>query len=216
MEAKAPPIASPKLQLNSKRDKVETTIIDACEELLEQKPFAQISIEDLANQAGIQRTAFYFYFANKQEVLAKLIEKVADALYEKAQTWLVQVEGDQDDLEQAMDEIVGVFSEHATTFRAAVEVSTYVDQMGEFWRMLVGRFIDATEAKIRSDQRQGGPVRKSIDPHLTAEALVWMTERYCYQIIAVDSERDPRDVVKTLASIYRYVLLEKPNYEEEG
>lgn len=198
---------SPKLQIATRRDQVEAEIVAACEHLLETKPFAQISIEDLANEAGIQRTAFYFYFANKQDVLARLIEKVADALYERAQTWLVQVEGTQDELEDAIGDIVEVFTEHVTLFRVAVEVSTYVEEMGEFWRALVGRFVDATEVRIREDQAKG-IVRLEIDPRLTAEALVWMAERYCYQYLAVDRRRNPRHLAHTLASIWRFVLLE--------
>lgn len=192
---------------SKRREEVESEVLAACERLLEIKPFAQISIEDLAGEAGIQRTAFYFYFANKVKVLTRLVETVANELYEVASTWLTTAEGSQADLKHGIGEIVQIFSERRTLFRAAVEVSTYVPELGDFWRRLVGRFISATEKRIAADQ-QIGSVRPELDPLRTAEALTWMAERYCYQYLAAGEARDPQELTTTLAQIWKFVLFD--------
>ena len=53
--------------------------------LLEERPFAEISVDDLAKGAGISRPTFYFYFPSKDAVLMTLFERViaeADATIE--------------------------------------------------------------------------------------------------------------------------------------
>ena len=55
------------------------------ERLLEDRPFAEISVDDLAKGAGISRPTFYFYFPSKDAVLLTLFERViveADATFE--------------------------------------------------------------------------------------------------------------------------------------
>lgn len=198
-------IPSLKASTSERRDEVERNILAALERLLNQEPFTKISIEDLAGEAGIQRTAFYFYFANKQDVLARLVGQVADEIYEEAQGWLEEAEPNLQNLRAALDRVAQIFVAHRPPIRAAVEVSTYVEEMGNFWRALVNRFVDAAEQRIGADQKSGR-VFADLDPRLTAEALVWMAERTCYEFLVID-QRDPDRLVDTLARIWANTLL---------
>ena len=57
------------------------------ERLLEERPFADISVDDLAKGAGLSRPTFYFYFPSKDAVLLTLFERViaeADAAFDGA------------------------------------------------------------------------------------------------------------------------------------
>ena len=51
-------------------------------------------------------------------------------------------------LRAALTDILGTYRDHADLLRAVVEASTYDEQVGEFWRAVVGRFIEATERRL--------------------------------------------------------------------
>ena len=61
----------------AKREAIEADVLEATEALLEEgASFADLSIERIATRAGISRTAFYFYFRDKRELLMRLTEDV--------------------------------------------------------------------------------------------------------------------------------------------
>jgi AcrR family transcriptional regulator len=51
-------------------------ILETAERLLEERPLAEISVDDLAKGAGISRPTFYFYFPSKDAVLLTLMDRV--------------------------------------------------------------------------------------------------------------------------------------------
>lgn len=53
-------------------------ILSTAEELLGERPLADISVDDLARGAGISRPTFYFYFASKEAVLLTLAERIIE------------------------------------------------------------------------------------------------------------------------------------------
>ena len=58
------------------RRRPRTSHLTTAERLLEHRPLAEISVDDLAKGAGISRPTFYFYFPSKDAVLLTLLERV--------------------------------------------------------------------------------------------------------------------------------------------
>ena len=63
-------------------DKQRHAIIAAVRELLEEKPFAELSVSSISDRAGVARSGFYFYFDSKYAVLAQILGEVAEELEE--------------------------------------------------------------------------------------------------------------------------------------
>ena len=59
-------------------DERERAILATAEQLLEERPLSEISVEDLAKGAGISRPSFYFYFASKDAVLLTLVDRMVE------------------------------------------------------------------------------------------------------------------------------------------
>src|ERR1700753_2914885 len=57
-------------------DDREQAILATAERLLEERPLADISVDDLAKGAGISRPTFYFYFRSKNAVLLSLLDQM--------------------------------------------------------------------------------------------------------------------------------------------
>src|SRR5207247_10963740 len=112
----------------------------ATEELLRGgASYADLHVERIARRAGISRTAFYFYFRDKREVLMRLTEDVSARLYHEADIWF-SGEGDPAaEIRTALTNMGALYAEHGILLRAIVEGSTYDEAVAAFWRALVGR-----------------------------------------------------------------------------
>ena len=175
------------LARSTKRQAVEATVLRATEELLEEgHSYADLNVERIATRAGIGRTAFYFYFRDKRELLMRLTADVSDQLYAVAASWL---SGEEDDVTPALRDIGELYREHAALLRAIVEVSTYDEEVARFWRGLVARFVEASRARVGDEA--------------TAFALVWMTERSFHQLVVQDEPVPREELVQALAGIWR-------------
>ena len=176
-----------------KRQAIEASVLRATEQLLtDGSSYAELNVEKIATAAGISRTAFYFYFRDKRELLMRLTADVNDQLYAEADRWFTGDAAPQ----ETMTRIAALYEEHAPLLRAIVEVSTYDEEVATFWRALIGRFVEATEKRVGS--------------RATAFALVWMTERSFYQQLVQGRPLDPGELVSALAGIWERAATDAP------
>jgi AcrR family transcriptional regulator len=189
-------MASPEPAPTAKRAAVQAAVLEATEALLsEGASYADLNIERIATRAGISRTAFYFYFSDKRELLMRLTGEVSALLYEQADIWF-SGEGDPgDEVSTALHNIAALYDEHGVLLRAIVEVSTYDEEVAAYWRELLGRFASASLRRIE----EGGV---ATDPAATAFALCWMTERTLYQHLVQESAPPVEDLVEALSAIW--------------
>ncbi len=72
----------PEPALQRRGDKQRQAILQAVRELLQEKPFAELSVSTISMRAGVARSGFYFYFDSKYAVLAQLMAEAAQELEE--------------------------------------------------------------------------------------------------------------------------------------
>lgn len=184
-------------QQSTRREEIEANVLAATETLLAGgDTYAELKVEQIATAAGISRTAFYFYFRDKRELLMRLTEGVADDLYAEADAWWSGDGEGATELRAALSQVIALYREHGPLLRAVVEASAYDPPVAEFWRALMERFVQATRQRIEREQRDGlvGPM-----PALQiAFSLCWMTERACYQRIVAGGDLDSPEFVEAL------------------
>jgi AcrR family transcriptional regulator len=66
-------------------DKHRQAIMQAVRELLQEKPFAELSVSTISLRAGVARSGFYFYFDSKYSVLAQIVGEATEELEELTQ-----------------------------------------------------------------------------------------------------------------------------------
>jgi TetR/AcrR family transcriptional regulator, ethionamide resistance regulator len=193
----------------AKRAAIEASVLRATEELLrEGATYADLNIERIATRAGISRTAFYFYFRDKLDLLKRLTVDVNEELYREADRWF-SGEGDgTTEMRAALEKIATLYDDHGALLRAIVEVSTYDQEVGEFWRGLLGRFVDATRERIEAEQAAGRA--PEMPAHATAFALVWMSERTLYQLLVQEDPVERDELVEALVGIWMRSVYEPP------
>ena len=184
-----------------KRAAVQADVLRATEELLSAgASWSELGVERIAGGAGISRTAFYFYFRDKRELLMRLTEDVAEQLYAEADRWYSGEDDPEEEMREALGKIAALYDQHSPLLRVIVEVSTYDEEVAEFWRSVLGRFIDATRNRIELEQEAGkAPASPS---QATAFALVWMTERTFYQQVVQQPPFSRDELVDALVGIW--------------
>ena len=183
-----------------KRQAIEAAVLRAMDDLLgEGATYATLSVERIARRAGISRTAFYFYFADKRELLMRLVAKLSEELYREAEAWWSGAGDGPEQLTTALRKIAALYRAHGPLVCAIVELSTYDEVVGPFWHALVSRFVDASAGRIASEVAAGRAM--SPTPAATAFALVWMTERTLHQMLVQDGVSDDA-LVHALAAIW--------------
>ncbi|KMV23254.1 TetR/AcrR family transcriptional regulator [Mycobacterium heckeshornense] len=63
-------------------DRQRQAILQAVRELLEEKPFTELSVSTISDRAGVARSGFYFYFDSKYAVLAQILAEATHELEE--------------------------------------------------------------------------------------------------------------------------------------
>ena len=187
---------------SERRQATETAVLAAMEELLgEGMPYAALSVERIAIRAGISRTAFYFYFADKRELLMRLASVLSDEFYREADAWWSGAGDGPEQLTAAVGKIAALYRAHSPLVCAIVEVAAYDEVVGPFWRALVGRFVEASAERVAAEI-EAGRADATLDPHAVAFSLVWMTERALYQALAQADPIDGDDLVRALVRIW--------------
>lgn len=184
-----------------RRQEVEASLLMATVSLLEEgHPFADLSVERIARQAGISRTAFYFYFADKRELLERLTSDINALILEQASMWWEDSGTPGDRLREALAAALAVYREHSVLIRATAEVATYDEEVARHRRHLLAQVAEVTERHIEEENAAG---RASCPvPGTTALALTWMTESAFLQQLTEEYEIDEQELTEALASIW--------------
>jgi AcrR family transcriptional regulator len=186
----------------AKRAAVQAAVLEATQVLLrEGVSYADLNIERITTRAGISRTAFYFYFRDKRELLLRLTEDVTDELYRQADIWYSGGDDPAAEVAEALRNIGALYTEHGAVLRAIVQAAATDDEVAAFWHAIVDRFADATARRIEDLQRDGR-APADIDPRATAFALTWMIERSFNQQLVQGRPIPAQQLLDALTGIF--------------
>jgi AcrR family transcriptional regulator len=185
----------------AKRAAIQAAILDATEAILaEGTPYPELNIERIARRAGISRTAFYFYFRDKRELLMRLTEDVTQQLYAESDIWFSGEGEPVEDLARALRNVASLYHAHGDVLRAIVDAASADEEVARFWHAIIDRFIDATRQRVEQERAAG---RSGVgEPRATAFALCWMTERTFHQQFVLTEPVPPEELLAALTGIW--------------
>ncbi len=157
-------------------DDRERALLATAEQLLEQRPLADISVDDLARGAGISRSTFYFYFASKEAVVLALLDRVVAEARAARTAALAGATGARDAWRAALVTVRDTFRDHRALTAAATELLAASPEVQSLWSAVMEDFVTETAAAIEAERARGaappGPAARDL-----AVALNWMNER---------------------------------------
>ena len=184
-------------------DDREQAILATAERLLEERAYADISVDDLAKGAGLSRPTFYFYFKSKEAVLLSLLEPViagADAEFDGA---IQRLPADPRKVwRNGIKAFFVAFSSHRALGRAAREALTISPELQAVWAGFMQKWIDQTAAMIAAERARGA-APETIPAADLATSLNLMNERTIMAALSAETPTVDEDrVVDTLTHIW--------------
>lgn len=179
----------------------EAEIVAAAESLLRERPFRELTVDEVMRRTDLSRPSFYVYFRHRHDLVLRVVEHLGAELRTMSQRWYTGA-GDGPALaREAMEGIVEVYGEHGPVLRALADAASDDPEVERVYGGLVQSFIDVTTHHIEAEIESGRVL--PLDPGETARALVWMMERYLNHCPA----ETPRETVaETLTTIWTRVL----------
>ena len=184
-------------------DDREQAILATAERLLEERPLAEISVDDLAKGAGISRPTFYFYFKSKDAVLLSLLEPMIESADSEFVGAVQRLPADPRRIwRSGIKAFFVAFSSHRAIARAGTEALATSPEFRAMWNGFMGRWIEQTATMIAAERERGAaPV--TIDPLDLATSLNQMNERTMMAALMAEKPSVPHEqVVDTLTHIW--------------
>lgn len=184
-------------------DERELAILSTAERLLEQRPLAAISVDDLAKGAGISRPTFYFYFKSKDAVLLSLLEPMIAAADREFVGAVQRLPADPRRVwRSGIKAFFRAFSSHRAIARAGTEALATSVEFRAVWSAFMQKWIEQTSAMIIAE-RDRGAAPETIPALDLATSLNQMNERTMIAALAGEEPSLPHErVVDTLAHIW--------------
>jgi len=199
----------------------ELAILATAERLLSERPLAEISIDDLAQGAGISRSGFYFYFQSKEAVLLALLDRIvaeaqAMAAEAHAEADRAFASGSRDPAKEwrrAIGASFEAYRRNRGVALAAVQVKATNPEVKKLWAAIMENWVQRTTAAIEAERRRG-----NAPPGMPARALATLLDQMAERaMFATFTDEQPAlaesDLVEALLQIWLrsiYLIAEAP------
>jgi AcrR family transcriptional regulator len=167
-----------------RRDRIRARLLAAVEELLRDgESFAELPVERIAASAGVSRSTFYVYFADKTELLQGWLDDIFTEVAAAARHWYQLPPGATEaQVRNVLGEVLGAYRPHAGLMSAVADAAAYDPVIRDELAAHMNRQIHGLTRYIHT-----GQTTTAIDPTLPAEEtaswLVWMAERGLHQLM---------------------------------
>jgi AcrR family transcriptional regulator len=202
MPAKAPTRAQrPRLS----REEVRERVLAAVTELVRERSFYELSVGDVMERAGIERTIFYRHFDDLADLLLRAATEAIESLYE-AQIELdaERDEGDLDAVRSAIEPAVRVYARHGPVLRAVSEAGASDPRIAARGAELRHRFNELAAGSLArlAGLRDNPPA----DIAESARALNLMNEAYLRDAFGRTPRISAEEAIQTLTEIWAAFL----------
>ena len=173
-------------------EEAERAILAAARAFLEERPFREMTVEEVMARTGLSRPAFYAYFRDRYELVTRLLEGIGGLLFAADWRWLTAEGGREVASGVLVEALRGgfeTFAQYGPVMRAIADAAVQDPRVEEAYRYgLIERLRKAVAARVAQDVATGASPA-DLDPDETARALVLMTERYLLDAFGNPSDR---------------------------
>jgi TetR/AcrR family transcriptional regulator, ethionamide resistance regulator len=186
----------------------EREILEAAEQLLRERPFRGVTVEQVMLRTGLKRPAFYAHFKDRYDLMLQIVAHVGGELLAEAERWL-EGEDPETDIPLALEGAATVYLTHGPVLRALADAAPTDERVESAYRALIETFVEANAKRIVAEQ-EAGRVAGELDPRETARALTWMVERYLADALGRAPTQDVQVVATVLSRIWLATLYGPP------
>jgi AcrR family transcriptional regulator len=186
-----------------RREQARARIVDAAGELVRERSFQELSVADVMERAGLERTIFYRHFDDLADLLRQASRDAIEALYETELDVSAGSEGPEA-IRPALEAAAKVYRRHGPLLRALTEAAPVNPQIADGRAALRRRFDELVAASIREIAPRAAVELGDIDE--TARALNTLNEAYLLEAFGHRPRVSTETAVRTLTEIWASVI----------
>ncbi|MGA5545980.1 TetR/AcrR family transcriptional regulator [Mycobacterium sp. NPDC051198] len=157
-------------------DQRRTAILEALNEHLQKTGFDALNIAEVARQAGVGRSAFYFYFENKAAAVAALVEPMYDALFAANNILADATRPPRDRVHDTIEAVLRTAEDHRYLVQAMLEARGSSGAVRDLWDQARESFVPTVSTVITAE-RAAGRAPDGADPVVLASLLIEFNDR---------------------------------------
>ena len=184
-------------------DDREQAILATAERLLQERPLADFSVDDLAKGAGISRPTFYFYFHSKNAVLLSLLDQMNGKAHAALKALGSKLPGNRATVwRDRIEAFFAVSGAHRAVAVAGAAAKATNPEVRQLWSTLMQKWISYTTAAIQTE-RERGAAPHTVPAADLSIALNMLNERMMAATFTAEEPAIPQErVIDTLVHIW--------------
>lgn len=197
---KVDPLAVPGRRLPQQQRSKETvlSILEATIDLLEEGGFAGLTMQKIADRAGINVAAVYSYFPNKHQVLAELYERQFGVIYESQIEYYQKMSQDPRHWVDIFVESLADLAKNRMSQRGSAALRKALHASPTLW--------DLNQKTIQAAARQFVPILERLEPDCTGDQsirgrIVVETITNVFDLMQTDENEDPEVLFNELVKM---------------
>jgi AcrR family transcriptional regulator len=135
-------------------DQRRSALLRSLDEHLLDASLESVNIADIARAAGVTRSAFYFYFENKQAAVAALVEDMYDEAV-AATALLGGSAAPAENIEATIRALFGAWERHQHIYRAMLDARATSAPVREMWESDRASFVPLVAEAIEGERAAG-------------------------------------------------------------
>jgi AcrR family transcriptional regulator len=188
-------------------DETRTLILDTAEALLRQRPFRELSVDEVMRPTGYGRTVFYRHFTGLPDLVLAVLSRVLPE-FTQATRAFVEAAGDELDVDTSrtlLRPVVEHWAQHGPLMRAMRDAAVYDSTIDGLVAATQDRFHDMIVAAL--ERRRAAGYLQTADLDELARLLEAMNQRYLVLAFGDGGEGvDVERAIDTLALGWRAVI----------
>jgi len=157
-------------------DARRTAILTALDRWLQDSDLDTINVADISREAGVTRSAFYFYFENKAAAVAALMAQMVDETLSVSDEFTHSTAEPQVRVHAMLTGLVAMWDRHRHLFKAMLDTTSSAGTIREIWDDATATFVEAVAAMIRAE-RTAGRAPEGLDAAVLASILLDVNSR---------------------------------------
>ena len=174
--------------------------MNAAEALLRERPFRDLTVDELMRRTELSRPSFYVYFRDRHHLILRIVERLGGEQQDIANLWYGQEGSGPEQIREAVSGVVAVWERDGPVFHALADAAVDDPDVELAHRSIMDASIAATARHIETETEAGSML--PVDAWETARALSIMTDRYLIAVLGRNPTVAPDVVVDTISTIW--------------
>jgi AcrR family transcriptional regulator len=178
----------------------EQEILKAAEALLRERPFRELTVDEVMRRTELSRPSFYVYFRDRHHLILRIVERLGGEQQDIAHLWWGREGSGPEQIREAVAAVVAIWERDGALLHALADAATDDPEVELAERAIVDTSVEAGARHIQAEMDAGHIL--PVNARETARALTIMTHRYLIAVLGRDQIAKPDVVVETVSTIW--------------